>query len=268
MFNLLRMDLYRMKRSKSVYVSFAILVAVTILCFWMLWIVGTSQGQAYAFRSGMNLTVTPGEEIPQLEDYDSLTLFREVDMDGGTYSIIIGILTAIFVCLDFNSGFMKNIMALHPDRWKYIAAKMMSVGILNIVLLTLHFLFCCLMNSAWGPLVPFAGLKDILPYMASAWVNTTAFSAMIILVCMLTRSTAAGVMAALLLGSGVIHTLLYQLTSLFGLTGWYEYTLYYNTSYIPASFTSLADWKGTGIALVYLALYSALSMLALTKRDI
>ena len=44
MFNLLRMDLYRVKRSKSVYVCLGILVFVTVFGFWLMWLLGSDEG--------------------------------------------------------------------------------------------------------------------------------------------------------------------------------------------------------------------------------
>lgn len=43
MFNLLSMDLYRVKRSKSVYVCFLLLAAATVLVYGIMWLLETPQ---------------------------------------------------------------------------------------------------------------------------------------------------------------------------------------------------------------------------------
>ena len=53
MFNLLSMDLYRVKRSKSVYVCFLLLAAATVLVYGIMWLLETPQGQEIALRIGL-----------------------------------------------------------------------------------------------------------------------------------------------------------------------------------------------------------------------
>ena len=53
MFNLLRMDLYRLRRSRSVYVCFGLLLAASVVVFVMLWLLAVPQGQENALRIGM-----------------------------------------------------------------------------------------------------------------------------------------------------------------------------------------------------------------------
>ena len=48
MFNLLRMDLYRVKRGKSVYVCPGLLLVITVLAFWLMWLLETPKGQETA----------------------------------------------------------------------------------------------------------------------------------------------------------------------------------------------------------------------------
>ena len=79
-----------------------------------------------------------------------------------------------------------------------------------------------------------SGWQDILFYYAWAWFVTTAFAALILLVCVLTRSSAAGILATILLGCGLILQFVAYLTSLFGFQKWLEYTLYWNLTYGPS----------------------------------
>ena len=65
MFNLLRMDLYRVKRGKSVYVCPGLLLVITVLAFWLMWLLETPKGQETALRIGM-LTL---EETAEAEGY-------------------------------------------------------------------------------------------------------------------------------------------------------------------------------------------------------
>lgn len=266
MFNLLRMDLYRLRRSRSIYICFAFLLVMSVICFWFVWMTATPQGNAFAAKLGIAETLM--EDRLSVENYDTLVLFREIAMDGGAYSAILGILVAIFVCLDFQSGFLKNIMSLHRHRWKYVISKVITAGILSFLYLTLQYAFCLLLNVLFGHLVPFTGLSSLLFYLPNAWLNTTAFSALIIMICFFTRSSAAGVLTALLLGSGIIQTIVHGFLSLFHVDGWQNYTLYCNLVFAPSSYTGTGCLRVFAVAFVFLVLYSGIASISLTRQDI
>lgn len=270
MFNMLRMDFYRLIRSKAIYICFAILVAACFLCYWMIWLASTPAGQAAAEKIGMTgILYMDGEfNTTVLEQYDSLNMFREIGMDGGAYSSILGVFTALFVCTDFHSGFVKNTLSLHRRRWKYIGCKILLAGLVNLCVLLLLFGISLLMNLFFGSMLPLAGLGDTLFYLTWAWLNTTAFLALVVLISSFTRGAAASVTAVLLLGSGLVQMLLARLTGLFGASGWLEYTLYYNLTYGPSRLTGSGDLRTYAVSLVFLAVYSAAAAAALSKRDI
>lgn len=290
MLNLLRMDMYRLLRSKSVYICLIILMAMSFLCYGMVWLISTPEGQDMSDRLGMTeiLWESPGEATDQTEKSGlqmtlysarnvdalnadlsgTLSMFRETGMDGGAYSSILGLLIALFVCMDFRSGYVKNILSLHRNRWKYIGSKILTAGILNFVLMTLQFSFSLLLNVFFHNLIPYSGFADTLFYLSWAWLNTTAFCALITVVCVFTRSIAAGVAAALLLGSGLVVSFLSSITGLFGASGWQNYTLYYNITYGPSSYVGVDDLRVYAVALAFLALYSAVAALTLSKQDV
>lgn len=281
MFNLLRMDLYRLLRSKSVYICLASLMAASVLCFWMVWLMGTPEGQETAARIGMTAIVDEGGssqtgesgeegamEQSMLEEYDTLLMFREIGMDGGAYALLFGIVIALFFCSDYSSGFMKNIMSLHRRRWTYIASKLMAAAILDLCYLSIEFGFCLLLNVLFHNLVPAAPAADILFYLGLSFVVTMGFAALFLLFCTFTRNAAAGTLAVSLLSSGILVILVNYITGLFGLNQWVSYTLYYNQRYAPNAYSGFGDLKGYAVGAVFLALYAALSAVVLTRKDI
>lgn len=270
MLNMLRMDFYRLIRSKSIYVCTAILVVMCLLCYWMVWLASTPQGQAAAHRLGMTAILYEDDNaLPQtIGEYDSIDMFREIGMDGGAYSCILGIFTTLFVCMDFHSGFLKNTLSLHRRRWKYIGCKILLAGLLNLCVLLLLLGASLLMNLFFGSMIPLAGLGATLYYLSWAWLNTTAFLALVVLIASFTRSTAAGILITLLFGSGLAQTLLAKITGLFGANGWMEYTLYYNLTYGPSRYTSPGDLKTYAVSLIFLAVYSVAAAAGLSKRDV
>lgn len=282
MFNLLRMDLYRMKRSKFIYICFACLLLVILLCYVMVYLVITPKGQEIATKIGM-VEIDTGHEISLavadekesfneknalLENETLLDMYRESNMDGGWYLVVFGIAVTLLVCGDYQGGFIKNIMTIHKERWTYIGGKLMAAGILNFLYLVLSFVFNMLMNLLFGNLVPAAPWGGLVFYLVWVWLVSMAFAALIIMLCVFSRSTAIGVTGAILLGSGLVVSILSSITNQFNLSGWTEYTLYYNITYGPSAYTSMADLRAAAVGLVFLVLYSIVAGIALMKRDI
>lgn len=179
MFNLLRMDLYRIKRSKFIYVCFVCMLAVIALCYLLVWLMGTPEGQKTALKIGM-LELSELEEGQNLlEGANLLGMFRESNMDGGLYNLIFGIAVALLVCGDYQQGFMKNIMPLHRERWTYVSSKLMASAILNLLYLVASYAFTALMNLVFQGMVPWADWRETLFYLGWAWVLTTGFAALI-----------------------------------------------------------------------------------------
>ena len=268
MFNLLRMDLYRVKRSKSVYVCFGILLIATVFVFGMMWLLATPQGHEISQRIGMLTAKEAKESAGILDGVDTLGFFRQICLDGGMYNVIFGIWVMLFVCADFQSGFIKNIMALHQNRWNYIAGRVLTAGIVDFCYLVLHLLFTLLMNRVFGNLVPYAGWKDLVFYLSWIWVLTTAFASLIIFICILTRSVAAGSLAAVFLGGGAVVVPLYRILDIFHLGGWLNYTIYLTGAMGPGKFTSVRNLYVYAVGFGFLALYTIVAGTILKKKDI
>ncbi len=267
MLNLLRMDLYRLLKCKYIYICFAVLVFVNLTCYGMVFLIGTQQGREAAANMGLELLVE-GETEDLLAGQDSLLMYRESYMDGGVYALVFGIITTVFLCVDFQSGFVKNILTQHRARWKYIGSKLAAMGILNVVYLALGLFINGLINRLFGTLVPFAPAGSQAFYLAWAWLASMAFAALVTMISVFTRSTAVGVLAAVFFSSGLVVLPLYSLTNLFGMGGWLPYTLYYNLAYGPSAYTSPGDLKVFAIAFAFLAVYTTTAAISLTKQDI
>lgn len=271
MFNLLRMDLYRAKRSKSLYVCFGILLIATVLTFGMVWLVETPEGQETAVRIGM-LSASELDEMQDggslLEGSDSLLMFRQICLDGGAYNIIFGIWVMLFVCMDFQSGFIKNVMALYQNRWNYIGSKLAAAGIVNFCYLALLLLFTLLMNKLFGNMVPDARWEDIAFYLSWVWLLTTAFAALLIMICVLTRSVAAGALSAVLLGGGLAVSVLYSILNMFHIGEWLNHTIYMTLSMGPGHCASIQDLYVYATGAGFLLLYTIIAGIVLKRQDI
>lgn len=268
MFNLLRMDLYRARKSKSVYVCLSLLLTATVLLLGMLWMMAAPQGQEIALRIGLLSKEELGEFSKMLNGMDSLSLFREMGLGGGGYNLLFGIWVMLFVCMDFQSGFIKNVMALYQNRWNYVGSKILTAGIVNICYLVALLIVTLLMNRLFGNLVPYAKAGDVIFYLSWAWLLTTAFAVLVIMICIMTRSVAAGSVMVVLLSSGIIVTMLYSILSTFHIGDWLEYTIYMTLSMGPIRYSAFSDLYVYVVGVGFLLFYTVIAGFVLRKQDI
>lgn len=268
MLNLIRMDLYRMVRSKSLYVSLAFILFSVLACYGLIYLLGTPQGQRTAVSIGMLQEEDLEEASHILDGVDSLVFYRQSSLDGGAYNTIFGIVIALFLCMDFQSGYIKNVMALHRRRFEYVFSKLITAGIVSLFYLSAAFGVNALTNRLFGTMVPYAGWKDNLFYLSWVWIMTTAFAALVILACVFTRNTAAGVLTAVLFGSGIIVMPLGSITNIFHLGGWVKYTIYYNMSSGPSCYATAGDLSVFAVAIVFLVVYTTAAAVAISRQDI
>ena len=268
MFNLLRMDLYRIRKSISVYVCFGLMLAMCVMAVALIWLMMTPEGQKTSVRITM-ITLEESKNAAQmLEDIDFVTFFRQIGMNGGMYSILLGIWLMLFLCSDYQSGFIKNIMALHQNRWSYIGSKLIAAAIVNFLYLSLQFLFVLLLNEICGRMVPYTAFGDVIFYLSWSWLLTTAYCALILLLCVLTRSVAVGALSVVLLGGGLLIMPLYGILNLFHAADWLKYSMYLSLSEGPNQYASLPDLSVYAVGIGFLVLYTILSGIALKKQDI
>lgn len=268
MLNLLRMDLHRLKKSKSTYIVLGILLATIATIYFLFFLMILPSGQAIAVKLGMMTLPEIGEAKQIFMDVDILLMFKESCMDGGFYSLCISVLFAVFVCADFKNGFIKNIMSVHVNRWNYIGSKMLSFGIVNFIYLVVLLLFTILMNVLIGGVIPASSFSSLLFYLIQAWVLTMAVLGLTLMVCMLTLNITAGILTAVFISSGVIVTMLWAILGLFGANGWLNYSLYMSLSNAKSVYQSPADLSGLISGVCFLVLYTVISGAALKKKDI
>lgn len=277
MFNLLRMDLYKMRRGKSVYVCLGILLIMIVATLCMLWLVATPQG----LETAVQLGIFPAEDQMQeggfqaivasdnvLEGVDTLVMLRQTSLDGGVYNLVFGIWIMLFICSDYQSGFIKNVMVVHQNRWNYVISKIVTAGIVSFCYLIIQYLFLLIVNSLFGNMAPCAPFKDVLFYLTWAWLLTVAFAALTTLVCVWTRSVAAGTLTAVLLGSGMVQGPLYALLDMIHMGGWMKYTIYHTLDLGPNHYAAPADLYVYVVGAGFLALYTIVSGIVLKKQDI
>lgn len=246
MLNLLRMDLYRIFRSKSFYICLGILL----------------------IDLGFTASGNAADTSAALKDASLLEVFGQGIISNGSYAVLLGILSSLFICVDFESGFIKNIMTAHENKWDYVLSKTISTCIINFLFLAITFLASLLLNVISGGLFRYSSAPDVMFFLFSAWMLVNGFLALNLLIGVLTRNKAAGIAVTVCINSGMIVALLTNVLGLFGLDRMTNYTISMNLVSLPSSFSGEYNLKPFLTGLIYFIVYTIISKIVLSKRDI
>lgn len=264
MLNLLRMDLYRLFRSKGFYICAGCLVFTQLLVLGVPYVLANPALREFIIQQGATIT----GDVAELKSASILDLFHQGNVSGGFFSVTLGILASLFICIDFESGFIKNILTAHENKWDYILSKTSCFMLVNLMYLAITYLFCLGLNILGRGFFASVPLPNVLLYLISAWMINNGFTALTMLICIITRNKAFGVAAAICLDGGLIVMIFGSVLGLFNLNGIMRYTLYMNLNSLPQSYSGVESLKPIIIGFVFLVIYTVLSKFVLAKKDI
>lgn len=183
MLKLLRMDLYRLFRRKSLYV---LTVAMSAIMLSMLFL-------------GDSATMTVDSVMGVMAGV-SMENFMSAASGLGLVYTLACILLSFFVCDDFSTGFAKNIFTVHANKRDYITSKivtsMVASGVMMLVSTIEAVAFCLISGVGLG------SLGGIAVFFVEKWLLSAPFSAAILFVSLLARNKGIGFLFACLLGTG------------------------------------------------------------------
>ena len=235
MLNLLRMDLRRMFRGKAAYVCLGILVFTTVFTYTLMYLIQDPGMREFLIKHGMTITATSGNIKESLNSTSLVELFHQTNVSGGLLPVISGTLAALFICTDFDSGFIKNILSVHENKWDYILSKSACLFLVNLFFITVTFLTALGLNAVLGGFFFYNKAVDMLFYVFCIW------------------------MVVLLVSS---------LLNLFGAGEIMNYTLYMNLAGCPLGYDGLSALRPVIVGAVFCVIYAAAGKVILTKKDV
>ena len=176
MFNMIKMDLYRMFHTKALYVIWIIFAAAVFFTTYMSkveyeWIQEQTEVQEQESENlnlGMAVTLPtqPGEEV---------TVFDQVyaNLQGKFIALFFMIFTVLFSSADLGSGYIKNIGGQVKNRTGLILSKAAALFVFTVFSMLLY-LICqticqgiCFGSVAWGSIpdsIKYIGVQTCLHY--------------------------------------------------------------------------------------------------------
>ncbi len=268
MFNMLRMDLRRLFKSRS----FSIILGVTAVLLMMV----TVMAYAIADPEMMDAMEAQGAEIIEsdrmmseyIQNMSQLDLMHET-LGSGFLLVMTGIGMTLFVNGDFSSGFIKNICCINPRRRDYVLSKVALAGIYSGIITVLSVLLM-LLSPVLIHMYPVPdSISQILRYVLWMWLPHWAFALMTLALVLLTRSTTLGIILSLVAGSGLTVALVGMLGRLLR---WPPLEQYFLAAAVKGVYTPESGITPIqtilACTLAWAVLYGMGSLLSMEKRDI
>ena len=278
MFNLLKMDLYRLLHSVSTYVMVILAASIAIFTIYMTYLeVNMAKEDLPPFVESAD---TESDDITFgiIVDTDPQWVNGDIDysemlgaqLKSGLLLILVSVFVTLFVAAERKNGFVKNIAGQFRNREIMVTAKLAALAVQVLILLvtfTLFVLFSSLIF--WGNQIVLASIPKLLQLAGLQYLLHFAFACLIAFLCMLTNSSALSMTIGILLCGG-FGSLIYGLIDrLAGESFRIEkYMLESNISSVGAGIPSDTAVHAMFIGIGYILVTMILSMLTVQKRDI
>ena len=281
MVNIMRMDLYRLVHSKSLWVFLAIIVALATISTGMVAYVSSptftesleaAEGLHVGFSDAKS-TAEAGAALGSLvQNLSAESLVGSSLLSGGALACLFAIFVAIFLTAEFEGGFAKNVLSAQPNRLALLAARSVEIAVLAVA-------FTAVSIGATLAIAAVAGLElaptppaDLALWAALVALSVAAFGMLTALGAWATRKMAASIVIGVVLASGVVTTVLKGALVLFPSAPHIaDYTPYSCTTSLAQGLGAAGALDPLHIALVtaaFIAIGIGLGAVALQKRDV
>ena len=216
MFNLVRMDLRRLLRTRSFYIILAVWAALLLMLVLLVAKIADPEAMDAMQESGM--VVVGGDDAQMSEEIRGLSQLEFIYecLGSGFLLVLTGIGVTLFVYGDFSSGCIKNICFAQPQRWKYVFAKAVTAGVYSAVMIVSSIVLLTVSPGLFGLHPARDAAADILQYAFWLWLPCWGFGLLALSLVLLTRGSTMGIILSVLGGSGLIAAMLETLCQRFG----------------------------------------------------
>ena len=258
MISILKMDLYRMFKTKSMYILWGIMIFIFTFTSYIAYSVdGVYTENAYLANTKMDI-------LASLEGMINL------------FPIFIAVFTTIFTTADMSSGYIKNIASQISNRSILIFSKAFSMLVYTIMTAIIFFFTQLIVNKVFLGYIYFNDTTKLLQYLGMQILLNLALSVLCISYCMLIRKSGISMTIAVATAVGFIgDTVVYPMLDAiarelinetfqaykFGLTG-NIFAVFFE------EFTNTDIIRGIIVAICFLIASTLTSCIVFKKRDI
>ena len=296
MFNLIKMNFYRLFHQKSFYVMIAVAAFIGWFMVFMIWMTprleekaqsarnageqasqtGEEAGSNAGFHVGIAVGGTEGEElsVPESGEFN-LAGFVDEFFTSGFTMILISVGAALIANSERKRGFIKNLGGQMKPRGMLIVSKLPVILFELVALYAAIILSFTLFGRIYYDYFTAGNIPVMCKVVLVQLLLGLAFGALVMLVCTVARNAAAGIFAGIVVASGLFPYVYFFInrlaTAYLGAPEGFDISKC-SLDYYLSCITSEAAGRDVATALIvgvaYLLLASAAGWLVMEKRDI
>lgn len=261
MLNIIKMDLYRMKKYKSTWILLLVMVAISALS---LLVAGLLKANGVSSNLAKDGTMIP----------DTFFAIYMRSLQSGNMMILIIISSIFMVNGKFKFGYIKNIAGKVSKRYRLIVSNLITTAIFTLLLMVVTGL-TCIIGSLLFLHLDVGSSSGFIRFMLVQFLLYMSFSSVIICVVSVSRSTAFSMAFLItyvtvigpmlvLFGDLILHNLL-KVSDNFSLG---NYTVMQNIAKLGMKYDQTMYIRAIIIGIIVFGFTSAISAFAVTKKEI
>lgn len=269
MLNLIKMDLYRLFKTKSLKTG---VIISAMISFVTIAIIAFLSNLVPQLSPDSQVTMT--EMMPFVNWRNSVSFYDIILTATNVLSLMVSaVLASIFINEEQINGYIKNIAGQVKNKGMMIVAKFVALAVMTLFVLIAYtagatvsgFVF---FNNA----ITYEGLTQFLAVFGTKYVIYLSVNAIILFLCNLTKSKTLSVAVGVIFGSGA-SIIVYNIISTFiGIVLKLEVPV---ASYVPDGLVfgltmtapSAEIIKAIAVAVAYIVVFIVASMVVMKKRD-
>lgn len=281
MLNMIKMDLYRMFRTKSMYVIWIILAASLLLTTFLSKSDydalnpedTTSQEQlaepeADQINVGLSVSLPtkPGETVTVYDIFFA-------NSQGKFYALFLVIFAVIFSTADIGSGYIKNIGGQVENRGALIGSKAAALAVFTVFTMTGVFFFQGIANQIVFGELEWGSAQKIVPYFLTELMLHYALVIICMTIAVILRNNVASMVIAVCLTMNImsiVYGVINHAVQKAGIRNFqiYDYTVTGKLSLLSMNPGQKECVQAVGVAVVFLIVMIAAGSMVFQKRDI
>lgn len=286
MFNAIRMDVYRLFKTKSTYIILVIMLAMSVMGTGLMSVmtemtgaerqqVQTEQMSDSADYAGEDdqfnedtegaqsqLSVSVSEIDPDEND-NSVLSFAMSDISGLQAGLFIIIFTVLFSMADINSGFIKSIGGQVKGRGVLIVSKMAAIAIFTAIVIIADFLTELIAVNIFFDDAVVGSASEIVRLLSSQFVLNFALAILMMAIAIIIKNNVVSMIIGVCMCTGIFELIFMGINYLMDKIGFSDFDI--NNILITGKIQNVtigADAADIGYALLTAAIYIAVSVLA------
>lgn len=280
MLNMIRMELYRMFKSKSMYIIWAVMVFMVVVTAvdMKAYMNDLQRQEAYEAteeaqeNSAPNIGMTVVVPADTEEEADVFS-FLYGNIQGKFIALLIVIFVVIYSMADINSGYIKNIAGQVAKRQNLVIAKVITIFTYVIMTMGLFVAVQLLSNLIVFGYVEMGPAKELLLYMGTQILLHFALALVCMTMAILTRSSLLSMIIAVCLCMNLqvlLYGLLDKLIEKAGVENFMmlKHTLTGKIAMLPMGIKVDDAIQAVTVAVVFGGVAMALGSWVFKKRDI